>query len=146
MPCSIRLTNGWYLLLLLSFRVEPAQSAGRAKKLKTLSSLFQYQRLAGADPDNWVFRYEYFRYARDQYAPGHLHVRGSPAEAGCITRKSSLDDVHFPTGRVGIEAIIRLLVDDFAVTANEPEEVWRPLLQETEAAFIRIARQPEVRG
>ena len=46
------------------------------------------------------------------------------------------------TPMVTLEAIIRLLVDDFGVPANEPDDVWRPLLLETEEAFVKIARQP----
>ena len=44
-----------------------------------------------------------------------------------------------------MEAIIRLLVDDFGVPANEPNHVWRPLLYETETTFLGIARQPQPR-
>jgi hypothetical protein len=56
-----------------------------------------------------------------------------------------LEDIHFPTGRVTLEAIIRLLADDFGVPTNEPETVWRPLLHDTEQQFVKIMRQPQAR-
>jgi hypothetical protein len=123
-----------YLRLLLSFRVEASESAGGELKLKTLSSNIQYQ--TEKAEDSWIFRYEYFRYAppRYVYAPGHLHVRGSH------------EDIHFPTGRVTIESIIRMLAYDFKVPTNEDVEVWEPLLQQTEETFIKIARQPRGRA
>ena len=135
----LQLRNGWFLRLLLTFKVEPSLSAGGAQKLKTLSSSIQYQR--GPTDDSWVFRYEYSRLATNHYAPGHFHVRAVPIEPVALSR--NLEDVHFPTGRVTLESIIRLLIDDFGIAAAEPEEVWRPLLFETETAFLTIARQPQ---
>jgi hypothetical protein len=115
---------------MLSFKVEPSASARGVPSLKTLSSHIKYQQTPGGE-DSWVFRYEYLRYPKNKYSPGHMHVRGTPAQADCLGRKEKLEDVHFPTGRVTTESIIRLLIDDFDIDANEPPEVWRPLLQET---------------
>jgi hypothetical protein len=139
----LELRNGWFLRLLLTFRVEPSVSAGGALKLKTLSSSIQYQNVDSEDEQSWVFRYEYSRFARDHYAPGHLHVRATPRGPECLVGNLLMEDVHFPTGRVTLEGIIRLLIDDFGVGANEDEDVWRPLLHETEQVFINIARQPQ---
>lgn len=135
------LRNGAFLRLLLTFRVEPSLSANGALKLKTISSNVQYQ-LRADDDESWVFRYEYFRRAPNQYAPGHIHIRGTPHQQECLPGRKPLEDVHFPTGRVTLESIIRLLIDDFGIPANEDPEVWRPLLHETEQTFIKIARQP----
>jgi hypothetical protein len=66
-----------------------------------------------------------------------------PTEEGIFGRRGSLEDVHFPTGRVTLESIIRLLIDDFGIPPAEPEDVWRPLLHETETTFLAIARQPQ---
>lgn len=137
---SLLLRNGWYLRVLLTFIVEKSVSAGGAMKLKTLSQNIQYIRDAHNE-DSWVFRYEYFRLAPNRYAPGHLHIRGSAHEP-CLPTKGKLEDVHFPTGRVTLEAIIRMLVDDFGVPSKEDDTIWRPLLHETEQAFIAVARQP----
>lgn len=140
----LRLRNGWYLRLLLTFRVEPSVSAGGANKLKTISSSIQYQQFT-TEQESWVFRYEYLRHANNHYAPGHLHVRWQPDESDRLPNGARLSEIHFPTGRVGLEAIIRLLIDDFRVGANEPEEVWRRLLFDTEQEFMHIMRQPQPR-
>ena len=50
--------------------------------------------------------------------------------------------VHFPTMRVSLEAIIRLLVEDFRVPCEAPADVWRPVLAASEAAFLAIAHRP----
>lgn len=42
--------------------------------------------------------------------------------------------------RPTIESTIRLLLDEFDVTANTPEAVWRPMLEATEQEFIKLAR------
>jgi len=96
--------------------------------------------------DPWLFRYEYNRETTDHYAPGHVHIRGSFADFEGLGPKSTLERIHFPTGRVPLESIIRLLADNFQVDTNEPEQVWRPLLHQTEQAFIQIARQPAPQG
>src|SRR5262245_51834333 len=85
------------------------------------------------------------RFASNRHAPAHIHVRANPAEP-CLGAKALFERVPFPTAGVSLEAILRLLIDDFGVPANEPGEVWRPLLQETEQAFMEIARQPQARG
>jgi hypothetical protein len=133
---SLPLNNGWRLRLLYTVIVEPSESANGARKLKTLQSSVQYQRTES--DDTFVFRYDYLRYSTDDHPPGHVQIRGTPAE-DCLSGKQLLERIHFPTGRITIEAIIRLLIVQFNLTANEPE-IWQPILHLTETEFLRIGR------
>jgi hypothetical protein len=107
-------------------------------RVKVETSNFQYQ--MDKLGDRWICRYDYIREAPDQHPSTHLHVRGSLTE-DCLSGDSPLERIHFPTNRVSIEAVIRLLIEQFKVPANYPEEIWRPLLAETEAAFMQIAHK-----
>jgi hypothetical protein len=53
-----------------------------------------------------------------------------------------MERIHFPTGRVSLEAIIRLLADQFNTPCREDPDLWRPVLAETERAFLEIANRP----
>jgi hypothetical protein len=109
--------------------------------LKVAKESFQYQ--LDDSSDSWVFRYEYERErdTEDQHPPAHLHVRGSPAPEVATALTQPLPKVHFPTGRVSIPAIIRLLAEQFNVSCNRDPGVWRPVLAKVEADFQGIAHQ-----
>ena len=44
-----------------------------------------------------------------------------------------LDGLHLPTGRVSLEAVIRMLITEFAIAPRRAD--WRRTLDRTEAAF-----------
>lgn len=102
-------------------------------RLKVKTSSFQYQ----LDPEGekWVFRYDYLREPPEPHPAAHLQIRGGLIEA-CLPDARALERVHFPTHRVSLEAVIRLLVEEFAVPTSEPRHVWRPVLAESESAFL----------
>lgn len=134
MPVPLR--DGRYLdvLIHLQLDAEPDMT-----KLRVYKAKFQYQ--ANQDGHDWVFRYEYLRTQRDRHAASHLHVRGALVCDGCLPEKTSLEDVHFPTGRMAIEGVIRCLVEEFNVpTATDPA-FWRAVLAESENQFIAIAHR-----
>jgi hypothetical protein len=107
--------------------------------LKVELASFQYQMTR--DNASWVFRYDYVRTPPEPEPAGHLHLRGKPAE-DCLPPEVELQDVHFPTGRISIEAVIRLLVESFGVPCNGWHNRWRAVLAESERAFLEIARRP----
>ena len=127
----ILLTDGRYLRLLMTVYLENTPK-GRLLKVDEASLQFQ------ADPQGkrWIFRYDYRRHPKDQYPAGHVQVRGTLTETGML-----MSPVHFPTGRVSLEAILRVLIEDFAIPPREPAENWRAALAESEAPFLRIAHQ-----
>ena len=110
------------------------ETTPKGRLLKVDEASVQHQ----ADPggERWIFRYDYRRHPTDQYAAGHVQVRGTLTETGIQS-----DRIHFPTGRVSLESILRLLIEDFGVPAREPAANWRAALAESEAEFLRIAHQ-----
>lgn len=65
----------------------------------------------------------------------HLHI--GPALIGTqpAIRPKNLRKAHIPTGRVSLEAVIRLAIEEFGVTPLHPG--WQEILTRTEAAFTR---------
>lgn len=131
----VPLNDGRWLRVLLQVYVDPKDQG----KLKVAKSLFQYQ--LDEDAEEWVFRYDYLRDPEDQHPASHVQIRGTLTETTVVPVRGALARVHFPTGRVGLEAVIRLLVEQFGVPTNEPPEVWRPALAATERGFLKIARR-----
>lgn len=106
------------------------------RRLKVDQSVFQYQ----SSPGSWVFRYEYNRHPVGPHPPTHLHVRGELAE-NCLREGELLEHVHFPATRVSLEAVIRLLVDQFHVPSQLKRSDLRKLLTQTEREFLDIAHR-----
>jgi hypothetical protein len=106
---------------------------------------FQYQQ--SSDPgtsDHWIFRYDYLRdpVAADKHPQSHLQVNGRLTHDSVLPAHRPLGHIHFPTRRMPLEGVIRLLVEQFEVPTAQPNEFWRPLLAETERAFFEIAHDP----
>jgi hypothetical protein len=133
------LNNGHFLRLLQSLQLDSIK--GAASKLRVTAAQYQYQ----IDPEGerWVFRYEYLRTADDPHPSCHLHVRGKLAEHDdTLPADVALERVHFPTGRMSLEAVIRCLVEQFKVPTTESADIWRPILAESERLFDQIAHRP----
>ena len=126
------LTNGRYLRLSIALYRETTSEGPR---VKVRSSSIQYQH----DPagDRWIFRYDYLRNPPDPYPACHVQIRGTLIESSVM----NLERVHFPTHRVSLEAVIRLLIEEFGVPARTGAEFWRSVLAESEAAFLEIHRR-----
>jgi hypothetical protein len=131
----VLLNDGRYLRLTMSLYFEDVQEG---RRLKTHSGSFQYQQDTAGD--RWIFRYDYLRWPPSPHPADHLQIRGTLTE-DCLPIHRTLERVHFPTMRVSLEAVIRLLVDQFGVKSNELKKVWRPLLAASEAAFLGIAHR-----
>ena len=125
----LRLTSGNFLRLSVGLYREEATEGPR---VKVSTSSFQYQ--LDATGDQWVFRYDYLRTPPDPHPASHLQIRGSLTHVPEIQMK----DVHFPTHRVSLEAVIRLLIEEFRVPPRRESEFWRAVLAESEAVFMKI--------
>ena len=132
---ALILTNGCYLRLSITLYVAPASES---RRLKVEESSFQYQ--TDRDGKHWVFRYDYLRNPPYQYPGAHLQIRGALSER--VLGQGMLEKIHFPTWRMPLESVIRLLADQFHVPCNAPPELWRPVLAESEKAFAEIAHKP----
>jgi hypothetical protein len=53
----------------------------------------------------------------------------------------TLEHVHFPATRVPLEAVIRLLIEQFHVRPVTPRSVWRKVFAHTERDFIDVAHR-----
>jgi hypothetical protein len=113
------LTDKRYLRLTMSLFRERVPEGVRLKMEK---SAIQYQ--LDTDGRRWVFRYDYLRYPPDPHPAAHVQVRGSLVESS-LPSGASLERVHFPTMRVSLEAVIRLLAEDFRTPCQTPADVWR---------------------
>lgn len=107
--------------------------------LKVEDSSYQYQ--MDLEGRQWIFRYDYLRYPDHPNPASHLQIRGQLFE-DCLPERKQLEDLHFPDARVSLEAVIRLLAEQFSVPCNAEPGIWRPVLAETEREFQRIAHRP----
>ncbi len=110
-------------------------------RMKVVEASYQYQ--LDETNDSWVFRYDYERNPPNRYPAGHLHIRGTLHQK-CLPRGSmqELEDVHFPILRCSIEAVIRLLADQFQVSCTTARSFWRPVLALSEELFLAMAHKP----
>lgn len=131
----IALRDGRFLDVRMGLAIQGTTDGSR---LKTLNSVFQYQ--SDLDGNNWIFRYEYARHPTGPHPPTHLHLRGQLTEA-CLRAGDTLEHIHFPATRVPLEAVIRLLIDQFHVPTTERRNFLRKVLLESERAFLDIAHR-----
>ena len=108
--------------------------------LKVESDSTQYQLDEGGA--RWVFRYDYGRYGQGRHPGSHVQIRGVLQEKKALPKKRPLGRVHLATGRISLEAVIRVLIEQFDVPPNRGPKIWRPVLAESERAFLEIAHQP----
>ena len=132
----IRLNDGRYLRVSIVLFREPHE---RGHRLKVEQASYQYQ--SDDIGNRWVVRYDYRREPSDQHPATHLQIRGGLVE-NVPLHHGVLERIHFPAGRVSIEAVIRLLIEQFAVGANTPPKIWRAVLAESERPFEQIAHRP----
>lgn len=130
------LRDGRFLLMSVSLYID----VDDRNYLKVSQARYQYQ--ADRDGREWVFRYEYLRNPPHHYPASHLHINADLRVFGILPAGMMLERVHFPVGRFSIEWIIRLLAEQFDVPCNEPPEIWRPVLAESEKIFVGIAHRP----
>jgi hypothetical protein len=131
---ALPLNDGRYLRLVIALYFEDTD---KGRRLKVKSSSYQYQE--DLDGDRWIFRYDYLRNPPHPHPGDHLQIRGDLTEKDCLSKHCPLERVHFPTMRISLEAVIRLLADQFGVKCNRPKKEWRPMLAASEAAFLEIA-------
>ena len=130
------LTNGNYLRFSVTLFLAETREGTR---LKVEESSYQYQ--LDTEGERWVFRYDYLRHPRHPHPASHFQIRGNLVE-DCLPWRIPLERIHFPDSRVPLEAVIRLLVEQFGVPARQPPEIWRPVLSESERPFLNIAHRP----
>lgn len=137
----VQLNDDRWLRLSVSLYLDPHEAGTR---LKVSKSSYQYQ--CDADGQQEVFRYDYLRQPGDQHPSAHLNLHAALLQPGVLTDGRTLARVHFPTDRVSLEAVLRLLVQDFGVPAATDRQVWAPVLACSEMEFRKIAHRPSPLG
>lgn len=133
----VRLHNGRYLRVSVALWLADTPDG---RRLKVSDSSYQYQ--ADEQGDQEIFRFDYLRQPHRLEPAAHLNLYGDLSVPGVLPPGKPHSRVHYPTGRVPIEAVIRLLADDYAVPCATDESVWRPVLAASEAAFRQVAHVP----
>jgi hypothetical protein len=133
----VRLNDGRYLRISVTLFREPHEGGHR---MKVERAAYQYQ--VDEDGHRWAFRYDYLRAPQDEHPASHLQLRGNLYEDSLRLHRGLLERTHFPTGRVSLEAVLRLLMVQFQVEVNTPQELWRPVLAASETIFEKIAHRP----
>jgi hypothetical protein len=95
----VPLRDGRFLRVLIQLFLENG-------KLKVEKSLFQYQ--IDEHAERWIFRYDYLRNPEEPHPASHVQIRATLIEEDVIPVRGTLERVHFPTGRIALEAVIRL--------------------------------------
>jgi hypothetical protein len=144
---ALRLTNGKYLRFVQALDITDHKD-GNGPRLRTFGSVYQYQR--DDEPrmsKDWIFRYDYHRDpppSDPKLTPkpdAHLQFFVTPKSPGWLPDGKCTSDIHFPTDRVSLEAVIRLLVDSFHVEPVYPD-LWRDALAESERCFDEFKHRP----
>ncbi len=134
----VLLNDGRYLRIAVSLFVDRDDTRGY---LKVRKASYQYQ--ADRDEKDWIYRYDYLRQPGPEPQPAvNLQVNGDLRVPDVLDGSTPLGRIHFPAGRISLEAVIRLLADQFHVPTNEDREVWRWVLTGTEAPFHDAGDQP----
>ena len=133
----VPLNDSRYLRLAISLQLIDTPQGPR---LKSIDSSFQYQ--LDKEGDRWIFRYDYLRHSAD-HPPAHFQIRANLSENSVLTQqRQTLERIHFPTSRVSLEAIIRLLVDEFGINCNEPPDVGDPYSPRAKGCFLTWLMSP----
>lgn len=133
----ILLTDGRYLRIAVSLFVDRSDVRGYMRVRK---ASYQYQAdRAGSD---WIFRYDYLRQPGPNLQPtAHLQVNGDLRVPEVLEDPTPLGRIHFPTGRISLDAVIRVLAERFHLPTNELPDVWRSALAGSEPSFHEEADQ-----
>ena len=117
----LRLNDGGFLRLSARLFLD-LSSEPHYLKVEDIS--YQYQ--LDSEGRQWIFRYDYLRNPPHAYPASHFQIRGSLREQEAAGGRP-LEKFHFPTGRVSLEAVVRLLIEQFNVQSRQPSAIWRPL-------------------
>lgn len=71
----------------------------------------------------------------------HLQLNASLKVPNVLNDYTPLKKIHFPTSRISLEAVIRLLAEEFRVPCADEPNIWRPMLTESESLFKGIAHE-----
>jgi hypothetical protein len=139
-PVSLRAREGGPTGLLFDaeHRFEIVET--ETKLWRVTTRMYQYRLL---DHDERELLVYHWQPGEDFQGPNHPHVHVSAAlrakTSATSDRSIDLDNKHLATGRVSLEAVIRMLIDEFDIEPQRDD--WREILDRTEAVFREEATQ-----
>lgn len=133
--------SGLRLSVRLQYRIVPDAGPERFASWRVATTGYEYKLLDSLERELLVFHWQPGPTFRGPDHP-HLHLSASLVArvSAIVTRELPLDRVHIPTGRITIEAVVRMLIAEFGVAPVVPD--WERRLARTEAAFDRRLTDP----
>lgn len=134
---AVPLQNGCCLSIRMDIRVVP-------NGVTTEATSIAYRCPSSNSSDDWIFRYEYERARAEagdyRYPVAHLHVNATPL---CYRGVKAFPDLHLPTRRLSLEAILRHLIVEHDVPVLGDRDAALTFLDEQQADFERRRTDPE---
>jgi hypothetical protein len=143
-PVPLRAKAGGPSGLLLDLRhaymIVPGEPVGSYSTWRVATKAYEYRILDSEEDELLVYHWQPDGVARGPDYP-HLHVSATiSAKISATTRQPlPLDRRHIPTGRVSLEAVVRLLIAEFGIGYRHRN--WLTRLNLTENVFRREMTQ-----
>lgn len=134
---TVPLTNGYHLSVRMFVRLT-------GPGVTTLQTSIAYRATPRVDDDRWIFRYDYEAeqaQAPDyRYPVAHLHINAEPIDYRGAKR---FRDLHLPTRRLSLEALIRHLVVEHNVPTFGDTAEALAFLEDQQEQFERRRTDPD---
>ena len=119
-----------YLAVTQTYRV--VEPTPRQFKAKTTAYLYEVSVKRNSDELANVFEFHWHPDTTRSLKWPHLHVVGN-------TQDGNVERVHFPTARLAVEDLIRLLIRDFGVKTRIPYDNAKKILAKNKLALMQSA-------
>lgn len=134
---SLHLTVGQQVRLI---RTEPDDERGPIR-VTTISYFYAFSApVDGVVKEALTFQWTPEAVGANTVTFPHLHIGPALLVGQTAIRPDDLHRAHIPTGRVSLEAVVRLAITEFGVTPLQAR--WAEILRRTEDAFLTW-RSPE---
>lgn len=132
--------SGLFLDVVHMFAIIEADRSRFQRQWRATTRRYEYRLLDHDHTELLVYHWE----PGDEFGgPNHPHVHVSAtlnAQIDAVNERSiDLHGLHVATGRVSLETIVRMLIEEFAIAPRRHD--WRETLDRTEAVFRQEATQ-----
>lgn len=124
----LKLNNGDFLKFYMRYETETQH-----QPLTITTASFQFQIDEEGMSDEFVFRYDYSIKPEENHPQAHLQINGVLKHPE--VSHSPLPDIRFPVNRPSVESMLKFLITDFGLKAND-ERNWEENLSISENAFL----------
>jgi hypothetical protein len=115
------------LNLIQQYRVIPTDNQERgAWKVQTVG--YFYTLLEPTPPHDEIVAYHWHPESRSAVRYPHFHI-----SSGSSVRRADIRKAHFPTGRIAIEQVLRLVITEFDVQPLRND--WESVLNQMQSSF-----------